>query len=363
MEFLVFAVALTLGLSFLCSLAEATLLSVTGAFVENARQKGTPAGERLYRLKHDVDRPLAAILIINTLANVLGSVAAGARVHELFPQPSAVPATFAFCFAAAILVFSELIPKTLGARYWRQLAGPVALLLVAMIGMAYPLVLMARSVTRRVGGAITGHGGVSREELAAMADLGSRSGELDLQESHIVRNLLRFRSSKVRDIMTPRVVVYLLPEAMTVRQFAAEAMRTPFSRIPVHAGNREDVTGFVLKGDILQAHVRGELERPIGAFRRPLGAVPGTASITQLFNTLIAGKQHVALVIDEFGGMQGVVTLEDVVETLLGLEIVDEADRSPDLQKLARRLWQRRARDMGIELPAEEESPASRPQA
>jgi CBS domain containing-hemolysin-like protein len=348
MELLLFYVLLTIGVSFTCSLSEAALLSISSAFVEAERQAGKKSAERLARLKHDVDRPLAAILTWNTLANVLGAVQAGAQAHVIW-EGNRGPAVFAFLFAVAILVFGELIPKTLGARYWRQLAGPISFLVHWMVRISWILVVVAKSVTRLVGGGKGGHSGVSREELVAMADLGSQTGELEAQESHIVRNLLRFRSSKVRDIMTPRTVVYLLPEIMTVRQFALDAARTPFTRIPIYARNRDDVTGFILKGDILLAHVRGDLDRPIASFRRDIRAIPGTASIAQLFNNLIESKHHLMLVIDEYGGMEGVVTLEDVVETLLGLEIVDEADRSPDLQLLARRLWQRRAKDMGLE--------------
>ena len=348
MELLLFYVFIALAVSFCCSVSEATLLSVSNPFIEAERQSGKKSAERLAKLKKDVDRPLAAILTWNTLANVLGSVKAGGQASEVWPTGQG-PAIFAFVFAVAILIFGELIPKTLGARYWRQLASPVSFVVTAMVSLSLPLVYMAKFITRAVGGTSAGPSGVSREELAAMADLGSQSGELEQHESHIVRNLLRFRSSMVRDIMTPRTVVYVLPETLTVRQFAIDAVRTPFTRIPVYAKNREDVTGFVLKGDILHAHVRGELDRPIASFRRDIRAVPGTASIAKLFNTLIESKQHLMLVIDEFGGMEGVVTLEDVVETLLGFEIVDEADRSPDLQQLARRLWQRRARDMGLD--------------
>lgn len=347
MTLLLFFVALAVGVSFLCSLAEATLLSVTPPFVEGKAAGGHRAGLRLVKLKQDVDRPLAAILILNTLANVLGATGAGAQASFLFHEGGAT--LFAIGFAVGILLFGELIPKTLGARYWRRLAAPVSLLLLGMIFLAWPLVRLARMVTGLVGSGKTGHGGVSREEIAAMADLGSRSGELEAQESHILRNLLRFRSGKVKDIMTPRTVVYLLAETMTVEEFARDAGTTPFTRIPVYGRNRDDVTGFVLKGDVLLAHVKGQRDRPVGALRREIKAIPATATLMQLFNALMEQKQHMMMVVDEFGGMEGVVTLEDVVETLLGLEIVDEVDRAPDLQKLARRLWDRRAREMGID--------------
>jgi len=349
MELLLFFVGIALAVSFFCSLAEATLLSVTPSYIEAEKKRRPATAARLERLKGEVEKPLATILTWNTLANTLGATGAGAQYAGIFGAETAV--LFALGLTVAILVFSEIIPKTLGATYWKKLAGPVALVLAFFVRISWLFVIFAQAITRHIGKRAS-EPGVSRDELLAMTALGSRSGALEPAESRIFSNLLRFRSGKVSDIMTPRTVVYMLPATMTVEAFVAEAMGTSFTRIPIYGKNRDDITAFVLKGDVLMSRVRGENQRPLSDFARPIEAIPATASIYHLFNSLIEKKQHLMLVVDEYGGMEGVVTLEDVVETLLGLEIVDEADRAADLQQLARRLWQQRARQMNIDPPA-----------
>ncbi len=345
MELLLFYIALALVVSFFCSLAEATLLSVTPAHIETVKVSHPRKGVRLAALKGRIERPLATILTWNTIANTLGATGAGAQFARLYGAGHAV--VFALALAAAILVFSEIIPKTLGARYWRTLASPVALALTFFTRLSLPFVAMACGITRRFGGDKRDDG-VSRDEILAMTLLGERQGTLDPRESHIVANLLRLRTGRVSDIMTPRTVVYFRPAAMTVAEFIADGMDTPFTRIPLFGRDTDDITGFVLKGDVLQARVRGENDRPLSDLQRPIKAIPAKSNIARLFQTLLEEKQHLMLVVDEFGNVEGVVTLEDVVETLLGLEIVDEADRAADLQKLARRLWRQRARKMGL---------------
>lgn len=353
MELLIFYVLLALGVSFLCSVLEAVLLSVTPGFVEHEVSQGKSYAKKLAVMKSDVDKPLSAILTYNTIAHTMGAAGAGAQWKSLYGDTG--EAIFAGVLTLLILVASEIIPKTLGARFWRTLAKPSTWLLqvmefsLTMIGVIPAL----RGITRLLGGHAV-HAGVSRAELAAMADLSSRSGHLEDQESIILRNLFRFRESKVRDIMTPRTVVYALPEAMEVQQFLDEAVRTPFSRIPVFEKNSDDITGFVLKSDVMAARVLGEDEgKSLVDFRRPVAVVPSSASINRVFEAMMQNKAHFMLVVDEFGGLEGVVTMEDVVETLLGLEIVDEADASEDMQILARKLWSQRAKAMGLKIEVE----------
>jgi len=337
MELLVTYILIALVISFLCSIAESVLLSITMSFVETEKKKGRRSGVVLSDLKSNIERPLTAILTLNTIAHTMGATGAGAQYKALYGGTG--EAIFAAGLTLAILIGSELIPKSLGARYWRVLAIPVAYCLLPADRLLRPFIRRKHQIVR-----------VSREELEAMAMMGRESGDLGVQELHILRNLLRFRSSKVRDIMTPRTVVYALPETLTVDEFVDQAVTKPFSRIPVYRKNSDDITGFVLKGDVLQSRILQPEMQDLKRFKRPIRAVPSSASIAILFAALIEEKQHLMLVVDEFGGVEGVVTLEDVVETLLGLEIVDEADREVDMQKVARRLWQKRARAMGLEV-------------
>ncbi|QQL45129.1 CNNM domain-containing protein [Sulfuriroseicoccus oceanibius] len=356
MGLLIFFILLALGVSFLCSVLEAVLLSVTPGFIEHEVSQGKPYAKKLAKMKADVDKPLSAILTYNTVAHTFGAAGAGAQWKVI--SGSTYEATFATALTVLILVASEIIPKTLGARFWRSLAKPATWLLGAMVWSLRVIGVIAalRGITRLLGGDSVHHG-VSRAELAAMADLSSRSGHLEDQESQILRNLFRFRESKVRDIMTPRTVVYALPESMDVQHFLDEAVPTPFSRIPVFEKNSDDITGFVLKSDVMAARVLGHDDgKSLVDFKRPVTVVPSSASISRVFEVMMQKKAHFMLVVDEFGGLEGIVTMEDVVETLLGLEIVDEADASEDMQILARKLWQQRAKAMGLRI--EPDAPA-----
>jgi CBS domain containing-hemolysin-like protein len=250
-----------------------------------------------------------------------------------------------------VLILSEIIPKTLGAKFWRSFAAPTTNILRGMVLILtyFPPILPAlRLLTRLIGG--KGHGGaISRAELSAMAEVSSQSGELEDEESRILQNLFLFKSSKVRDIMTPRTVVYAMKQSTKIDEFLAEAMSKPFSRVPIYEPTRDHITGFVLKSDIMSARLNQEDEgKTLVDFIRPIKAVSEKSSIFHTFKIMTQEKQHLMLVVDEFGGMDGIVSMEDVVETLLGMEIVDEADRNEDMQVLARNLWAKRAKAMGI---------------
>lgn len=357
MGLLLFYILLALVVSFICSVLEAIILSVTPGFIQTEVAKDKAYAKHLAKMKSNLDPPISAILTLNTIAHTMGAAGAGAQWKVLYHDTG--EAVFAGALTFLVLVFSEIIPKTIGAKFWRALARPATAILRGMIwALTYlpPWPLPALSlITRLVGGEPESHG-VSRAELAAMAELSLQSGHLEGEESEILRNLFMFRSSKVRDIMTPRTVVYAQPEETPVDQFLDEAMRTPFSRIPVFKKNRDDITGFVLKSDVMSARVRGDdVGKALTEFKRPITVVPSSASIYRVFQMMSKNKSHLMLVVDEFGGMEGVVTMEDVVETLLGMEIVDEADRAEDMQKLARRLWSQRAKAMGLRIDGDGE--------
>lgn len=338
-------VSIALICSFFCSMAEAVLLSLTSPYIASLEQKGRTSGNILRKLKEDVNRPLAAILTLNTIANTFGAVGAGAQAAAVFGSHS-VGITSAL-MTLAILVFSGIIAKTIGASYWRTLGPAVARPLRWSVWVLYPFVLMSCGMTRGVSSS-PGLKGFSREEFAALADLGAQEGQLAVKESRILKNLFHFRSSTIKDIMTPRTVVFALQENMTIAEFFEQHHQTPFSRIPIYNRDRDDITGFVLKDDIFLAQARGLQNARLHEYKREIKLVRSTFPVSELFEFLLDARAHIALVVDEYGGMEGIVTLEDVVETLLGLEIVDEADKTVDMQALARSLWEKRARRIGL---------------
>ena len=342
---LVFYILTALLFSFFCSIAEAVFLSVSSPFIAALEKRGKRSGRTLRKLKENVNRPLAAILTLNTIAHTIGAAGAGAEAARIFGSQYLGLASA--ILTLLILIFSEIIPKTLGARYWRNLAGPMAPLLQWLVWILFPFVILSEALTRGIAHT-TELKGLSREELAAMADLGAQEGQLEAKESRILKNLFRFRSTNIRNIMTPRTVVFAQQENMTVEDFMEHHHQTPFSRIPIYNLDRDDITGFVLKDDILMAQARDLRTARLHELKREIKAVAPDSSVSELFEFLLDNKEHIALVMDEYGGMEGIVTLEDVVETLLGLEIVDEADETVDMQALARALWEKRARKVGL---------------
>ncbi len=345
MALLIVYIAVALVVSFLCSIMEAVLLSVTPSYIAVKEQEGHKHADLLRKLKVDIDRPLAAILSLNTIAHTLGAAGAGAQAARIFGD--AYIALISAILTLAILVFSEIIPKTLGAVYWRRLAPLVARALVPMVWSMWPLVKLSQGLTR-----ILSRGkpetSVSREEMTALADLGHREGVFEADESRILKNLFRFGQLRVRDVMTPRIVVFSLPETKTVREVIDEHQQFQFSRIPIYGQSRDDVSGYVLKDEILLRAALEDLDVSLSELCRDMVVVPEGMRLSDLFERLLDRGEHIALVVDEYGGVEGIVSMEDVVETLLGLEIVDEVDSVEDMQALARRQWFRRAQRLGL---------------
>jgi len=344
---LVLYALLALVFSFLCSVAEAVLLSTRPAHVALLQQQGRRSGHLLAALKADVDRPLAAILTLNTVAHTVGAAGVGAQAALVFENVSLGVISAVLTFL--ILFVSEIVPKTLGATYWRSLSPAVAWALEGLVLALLPFVWVSTLVTQLLSGGRKESVLLRRQEIAALAEHEAEQGTLEKRESNVLRNLLHLRSTCMRDIMTPRTVVFSLNETSTVKDFAASHLDRPFSRIPVHRGDRDDMTGFVLRTDILTAHARGENGAPLSSFRRDMAAVPENVPLSRLFEVFAEKRTQIAVVVDEYGGTDGIVTLEDLMETLLGLEIVDELDTTTDMQARARALWEARARGMGID--------------
>ncbi len=346
MFLLVFYLAVALLVSFICSIMEATLLSITPAFVVSmADSKDEKLAALVLALKTDIDRPLAAILSLNTIAHTIGAAGVGAQVQVIFGNTYVTIASI--LLTLAILVLSEIIPKTLGALHWRKLTPVVAHMLRVFIWIAYPFVVLSIGITKMLSSGRP-HQRVSREEIHALSKLGAQEGILDESETQILRNLFVFREVRVADVMTPRTVMFAFPESMTVGEVIREHSGLPFSRIIIYDTDPDSCTGYVLRHEILHESALDRHKTPLSALKREIQVVPESLSLQRLFEQLLENKEQIALVIDEYGGTAGVATMEDIVETLIGMEIVDEVDTVQDMQELARQRWRSRAKRMGI---------------
>ena len=350
---LIFFVVLAIGVSFACSLAESVLLSMTPSFIADVQETSPKKSDMLKSLKVDnIDQSLAAILTLNTVAHTLGSIGAGAQATIVFG--SAWFGLFSAIMTLAILFLSEIIPKTLGTVYWRQLSGMVAYFVRGIIMLLYPLIWVSERLTKLL---VRGKEPqtFSRREFAALASIGEESGQIDPLESRIIRNLLAFGAIKVEDIMTPRSVMLAFEENKTVAELLVDRPKLTFSRLPIYDGDLDNITGFVLKTDMLLAKVNHATHKPLTQFKRDITFVFSKMKLFDLLELMLKNRIHIAITVGEYGEVKGLVTLEDVFETLLGLEIVDEIDRVEDMQALARQMMDRRVERLGMKLSDDEQ--------
>lgn len=346
MFLLIVYVLVALGFSFLCSVAEAVLLSVRAPYVALLEKDGHRSGTILRELREDLGRPLAAILTLNTVAHTVGAAGAGAQAAVVFGDTWI--GVFSAVLTLLILVLSEIIPKSLGATYWRALAPLTAHLLRWLIRILYPFVLLSDAITSRLGKEEHG-AGLSRAELTILADVGIGEGQLQDRELEILRNLLRLAEIRVEEVMTPRTVVFQVAEELTVAEYLEAYGKERFSRILVHSRTDTDhVTGFVLRSDLLLSHAKGQDQATLASHRRDIVVFPEVLPLLAALERFLEERLQIAILVDEYGTLEGLVTLEDLVETLIGREIVDEGDKAPDMQRLARRLWVRRAAELGL---------------
>lgn len=331
--------ALAVGVSFVCSLCEAALLTLTPADAESLTQRNPGAGGRLKRMKAEIDRPLAAILTLNTISHTVGAAGVGAQATVVFGGWVGVTSAV---LTLIILVFSEIIPKTIGAVHAKRLAALTVRSIDLMIWVTYPVVVSLEVLGRLLKGGKTDNG-PTREEIMIMAEMARVGGSLGPSESAVIANMLRMREICAEDVMTPRTVVFMLGAESTVAEVLQEHPRLRFSRIPIMGDGPDNVRGIVLRTDVYEAMAAGRGECRLDTIKRDLHAVPETATLMAVMERFAATGHHIFLVVDEYGGTSGVVTLEDVVETMLGAEIVDETDPAPDMQRLARRAQRHRA--------------------
>lgn len=354
MSALIFWATISIFFSFLCSILEAVLLSVTPTFINIKKQEGKHYAETLENLKKDVDKPLIAILTLNTIAHTLGAMMVGIQAEklpykiELFGVNTVGVVSAIMTFL--ILVVSEIIPKTIGATYWKQLANFTAKALTALI---FPLkwtglLWLLQLTTKLIGG--KGHHGsvLSREDFHAMTNLAEEEGVFLESESKVIKNLLTFKDVQAKDIMTPRTVMKIENENETIAEFFERNSNIRFSRIPVYSGESDNITGLVLKDEAFREMAFGHGKKILSEIKRDIIIINRNMPIPKLFELLVESKNHMALVVDEYGSISGLVTMEDVIETLLGLEIMDESDNIADLQMLARKSWEDRAKRLGL---------------
>ncbi len=340
--------------SFLCSVAEAVVLSVSPAYVANLKSEGKQkAAALLDKIKTNIDRSLAAILTLNTVAHTLGAGGAGAEAAAYFGEKYVGVAMAVLTLL--ILFVSEIIPKTLGALYWRSLAPITGQFVQLLIWALYPLILVSELLTKWLARGKSVHP-FSRDEFEAMVDIGAEAGQLDATESRILRNLFRFPELCAGDIMTPRTVVFSLPQDSTVGEVLQQHKPINFSRIPIYADNRDEVTGFVLKTDLLLNQHENAGRGRLRDLRRDVGGVHESTSLSKVLEEMLDHRSHILLVVDDYGGVDGIVTLEDVVETLIGIEIVDESDTIEDMRQLARQKWEERMARAGIDVHGSDDS-------
>ena len=350
---LILFVLVAIGISFICSLAEAALLSMTPSYIADIQESNPKKANMLKRLKVDnIDQSLAAILTLNTVAHTLGSIGAGAQATIVFG--SAWFGLFSAVMTLAILFLSEIMPKTLGTIYWRQLGGLVAYFVRGIILLLYPLIWFSEKLTKLL---VRGKEpqAFSRREFAALASIGEETGQIDPLESRIIRNLLAFGAIKVEDIMTPRSVMLAFEEHKTVADLLVDRPKLTFSRLPIYDGDLDNITGFVLKTDMLLAKFNNAAHKPLTDYKRDITFVFSKMKLFDLLELMLKNRLHIAITVGEYGEVKGLVTLEDVFETLLGLEIVDEIDRVEDMQALARQMMDRRVERLGMKLSDDEQ--------
>lgn len=336
-ELLVF-LFIALGFSFLCSILEATLMSTPISYITMLEEEGHKYASRLKEFKQDSSRPLAAILSLNTIANTIGAAGVGRQATILFG--SAWFGVVSAVTTILILVISEIIPKTIGTSYWKSLTGFATYTIKYLIVIMYPIVVAVEFLQKLIAPKETDLA-VSREEIGAMADVAEETGELEEDENEIIQNLINIDELTVGSAMTPRVVSAIAPESMSIKTFYKDRRFLHHSRIPVYADNDEYITGYILRVDALQLMAEDKYDKTLSDIKRKIASFPQTETIDTVWDYMVKSKEQIAVVINEYGTFEGLITMEDIIETVLGDEIVDERDTVVDMQQLAKDKWKK----------------------
>jgi len=324
--------------SFWCSILESSLLSSTLTYITIREKEGDKAAALLKQFKTAPERPLSAILSLNTIANTIGAAGVGQQATMVF-------GSVWFGLASAImtlliLIFGEIFPKTCGTAYWKNIMGFTARSIQLMIWIMYPIVLLMEFISRILPK--SADAAISREEVVALATVGEEEGVIEEDENKIIRNVMRLDDVKAYDVMTPSVVAATAPESMTLKQYYEDERYDHYSRIPVYADKPEFITGYILRGDALENLTEDKFTMTLGEIKRPLPFFNEEKTIGDIFDQMLKQKEQIGVVIDDYGCFRGILTLEDVIETIFGLEIIDENDEIADLQAYARDRWNKR---------------------
>lgn len=325
-----------LSISFLCSILEAVLLSTPMSYISMKEEEGSKTAKLLKKYKSEIDGPVAAILSLNTIAHTIGAAGVGAEAGKVFGEEYF--GVISAILTILILVFSEIIPKTIGANSWRALAIPATKIIKVLIVITYPFVKLSEFITKIFdrGEQTT----VSREEVSAMVNVGVEEGVFQVKEKKIIQNFIKLDSVLAEDIMTPNLVVESVPETLTVKEFYA-LKDLSHSRIPVYKDNRDYITGYILRATVLERLAEDKFNTKLSDIMRPMLSFGEEVSVSEIWEKMLESKEHISVITDEYGCMRGLVTMEDVIETMLGVEIVDEYDKTEDMQELARERWQK----------------------
>lgn len=330
-------------MSALCSTLEATLLSTPLSYITGLEEQGVRGAARLKKLKQNTDRPISAILCLNTIANTVGASIVGSLVYEVYGD--AIVGLFSTIFTLCILIFSEIIPKTIGTSYWRSLAIPASVIINAMIFISFPLVWILEHMQRLISSHST-QVSVSREDISAMVSVATEEDVIEKDEKTMIQNLLKLDEVTAHEVMTPSTVVEMAEGQMTIREFYDSADLT-HSRILVYDDDNDDyVVGYALRQDVLEKMAEDKFSTTVREITRPILSFPEDEPLGNIWEKLLAKKEHISVIIDEYGTFRGIVTLEDVIETMLGQEIVDETDEVVDMQEYAKEQWEEAQKDI-----------------
>jgi len=339
MVLLLFYLFLALVISFVCSITEAVLLSTPQPFLLAKQESGIYWAQKFIIYKTNINKPLSAILSLNTVAHTVGAAGVGAQAVSIFGE--SYFGIVSGILTLLILIVTEIIPKTIGAKMWRNLAKSTYFVISFMIFLTYPLVVMSTFITSLISNDKTTFS-TSRAEISALASIGANEGVFSESEHKIIQNLLKLKNVKVSEVMTPKVVMVVADESLLLDDFLKSKDYLRFSRIPVYSGNDENITGYVLRQTVLEKLAIDEHQLKLSDIKRNIVSVPNTNLLFKVWEKLLDSKEHIALIFDEYGGVDGIVTMEDIIETLLGLEIMDEKDTIVDMQKYARDRWKSR---------------------
>mgnify|MGYP000409087173 CR=1 FL=1 len=344
MEILALLFFLVIGISFLCSVLESIILSTNVSYISVLEKKSPKAGKLLKQLKTDIDKSIASILILNTIANTLGATAIGVQAQQVFQSNSNLVLAVSIILTFLILFVAEIIPKTIGAMYWKQLAPLAALVIRVFIFITYPLIIITQFVTKKISKNKGDSDTISREELIHSTLLSEEDGVIGDLESDIIENTLTLNDIKIGDILTPRSVMYAVQKDILISDILEDKRTYKFSRVPVYGDSIDHIIGVVLTKKLFKQAIKDK-SVSMETIMTPVFTLNENIPVSKALNIFIKKKEHMFLVLDNYDQTEGIVTLEDCIETLLGLEIMDESDTTADMRKLALRQMKAKRRE------------------